>query len=130
MPNVASCLPTIRERLEEHGWEVLTQQDFDAWWADDVWVLRSVWSPRDCVVCLTFLIDPEADIHNRKRGERVWAVKASASLPTQWHQAELEVFLILGQGWTDRLQEFCSELSKFRQLKDHLGTRGVVSERT
>jgi len=104
----------IADRFDEFGWELFPCDDVDAWWADDTWRLRSVWVPRGREVYLTFLVDPQADIHHRKPGESVWAVKASAARPTQWQQEGSEYVLDFGSGWKDRLPELFSNLERLR----------------
>ena len=105
---------TIHDRLDEFGWAFASHDDTDAWWADDIWRLRSIWSPQSCEVYLTFLIDPQTDINHRKPGENVWAVKASVARPTQWQRHDGEFVLDFGRGWRDRLPELFSSLQKMR----------------
>jgi hypothetical protein len=104
----------IRDRLDEFGWELAAHDDIDAWWADDMWRLRSTWSPQGSEVYLTFLVDPQADIHRRKPGENVWAVKASATRPTREQKAEGDYVLDFGHGWRERLPELFSHLARMR----------------
>ena len=105
---------TIRDRLEEFGWELAPHEDIDAWWADDAWRLRSIWSPQSCEVYLTFLIDPQADIHSRKAGQSVWAVKASAMPPAQQWASAGEFLLDFGHSWAERLPELFLALAQMR----------------
>jgi hypothetical protein len=105
---------TIRDRLGEFGWELAAHQETDAWWADDVWRLRSVWSPQSCELYLTFTIDPMADIHTRKAGQSVWAVKASVAPAKQWQELAGEFVLDFGHGWRERLPELFSALAQMR----------------
>jgi hypothetical protein len=104
----------IRDRLDEFGWELAGHDDMGAWWADDAWRLRSIWSPQDCEIYLTFLVDPQANLHSRKAGESVWAVKASASRPTQAQKADGDYVLDFGHGWRDRIAELFSILARMR----------------
>ena len=104
----------IRDRLAEFGWELAAHEVLDAWWADDAWRLRSVWSPQGREVYLTFLVDPQADIHGRKVGECVWAVKASASRPAQAQKADGDYVLDFGRGWRERITELFLSLASMR----------------
>lgn len=105
----------LLDRLSEAGWELAGTEDLDQWWADTVWRMRSVWSPQTAQFFLTFLVDPQLDLHrNREPGEGVWAVLASGSLPTRWQASEGEVTFSLGHGWADRLKDFAASLSAFR----------------
>jgi len=104
----------LLDALIATGWELAQTEELHEWWADDVWLMRSVWSPQGCQFYLTFLVDPQAD-RQRKRGEMVWAVKASATLPKGWQQADGEFTFSLGHGWAERLSGFISDVSRFRQ---------------
>src|SRR4051794_17939303 len=105
----------ILGRFSEAGWELAGREHVDQWWADEVWRMQSVWSPRTAQFHLTFLVDPQLDLHRkRKPGEGVWAVLASASLPTRWQGSAGEFTFSLGQGWAERLQDFVSTVSVFR----------------
>src|SRR5262245_33472289 len=95
----------IRDRLAEFGWKLAAHDDLNAWWADDAWRLRSVWSPQGCEVYLTFLVDPQANTHGRKSGESVWAVKASATRPTHAQKADGDFVLDFGHGWRERITD-------------------------
>ena len=106
----------LLDALTEAGWELAATEDLHQWWADDVWRMRSIWSPQSCEFYLTFLVDPQLDLHRkRKRGEGVWAASASAKLPTSRLQVEAELMFSLGHGWAERLKDFVAHVSKFRQ---------------
>ena len=106
----------LLDALTKAGWELAGTEDLLHWWADDVWRVRSLWSPRGCEFYLTFLVDPQLDLHrNRKRGEGIWAVSASASLLADRRQAEEQLTFSSGHGWENRLCDFVRSLSKFRQ---------------
>src|SRR5215217_5062206 len=95
------------DALTVAGWELAQVEELHEWWADDVWLMRSVWSPQGSQFYLTFVVDPQTDLHRRReKGESVWAVKASATLPTRWQQSDGEFTFSLGHGWTERLSGF------------------------
>ena len=105
----------LLERLSEAGWELADTEDLDQWWADEVWRMRSVWSPQTAQFFLTFLVDPQLDLHRkRKKGEGVWAVLASSSLPAHWQSSQGQVTFSLGHGWAERLKDFAGSLCAFR----------------
>jgi len=110
----------LLKRIPKQGWSVTTIEDADSewpeleWWADEIWILQSVWSPQDCRVYLTFLVDPQAPIHGRQKGEGIWAVKASLKRPRQWMWEEGEVYLTLGQGWQQMLPGFLEDVAALR----------------
>ena len=110
----------LLKRIPNQGWSVTSIEDGDfewpelEWWADEIWILQSVWSPQGCRVYLTFLVDPQAPIHGRKKGEGVWAVKASLKRPRQWMWEEGEAYLTLGQGWQQMLPGFLEDVAALR----------------
>jgi hypothetical protein len=110
----------LLDALTAAGWELAKTDDLHEWWADEVWIMRSVWSPQGNCFYLTFLVDPQAD-QQRKRGESVWAVKASVRLPDRWLQSPGEFTFSLGHGWERRLSGFISDVSRFRT--DRLATQ-------
>jgi hypothetical protein len=98
------------------GWELAGTEEIHEWWADDVWLMRSISSPQSAQFYLTFLVDPQAEPHRRRqKGESIWAVKASAALPTRWQDSDAELTFSLGHGWTERLNGFVSHVSRFRK---------------
>ena len=59
------------DRLIENGWEITDKDENPSeWWADEKWVVKSVWSPKDLKIYLTFLVDPQWE-GNRKKGEQI-----------------------------------------------------------
>src|ERR1700741_434783 len=93
----------LLDQLRDTGWELVGTEELDHWWADEVWHLQSVWSPRTARFYLTFLVDPQFELHRkRKPGEGVWASFASASLPSQWQASEGQYTFSLGHGWMQR----------------------------
>ena len=99
--------------LPEHGWRVTGVAEDLEWWADEMWLLESAWSPVGTQAYMTFLVDPMFE-GSRKKGEAVWAVTASSDKPMSRLQAEGEFTLSLGQGWKKRLPDFFQQLSSLR----------------
>lgn len=84
------------------------------WWADEILVLRSHWSPVGMKVVITFLVDPQHD-GPRTSGEKVWAVVASIKRATDRAQAESAgPLLALGNGWESRLADFVDAVDALR----------------
>jgi 1,2-phenylacetyl-CoA epoxidase PaaB subunit len=106
----------IHDRLAEFGWVFGGYADLDAWWADQSWRLRSVWSPQECEAYLTFLVDPQADLNRRKSGEDVWAVKASSQPPSDGsaRTQDGDVIFDFGHGWRARMGELFASLQNMR----------------
>src|SRR5207249_1648164 len=108
----------LLEALTAAGWEQAGTEELHEWWAVEGWFMGSVWSPRGSQFYLTFLVDPQTDLHRRReRGESVWAAKASASLPTRWQESDDDVTFSLGHGWAEKLSGFVSDVSRFRQIR-------------
>jgi hypothetical protein len=101
-------------RLPENGWRLLGVEDSSLeWWADEIWLIESAWSPRGFRLYLTFLVDPMADTQ-RAKGQSLWAVGTSTARPTDRRPAEGEPLLSLGHGWRSHLAEFFAGLAGLR----------------
>ncbi len=99
--------------LPEHGWRLAMIEEDLEWWADEMWLLESVWSPVGSRAYVTFLVDPQFD-GSRKKGEAVWAVMASLFKPASSLQDEHEFTFSLGQGWKDNLPYFFAFIGTLR----------------
>ena len=71
----------IREVLFASGWEVAEVRTFAELWVDEIWLIRSTWSPAGFEVYLTFEIDGQASPRDTSS---VWAINASVVKPTDW----------------------------------------------
>jgi hypothetical protein len=110
----------LLSQLSNHGWHVSGSEENLEWWADEMLLLVSDWTPVGSRAYVTFLVDPQFD-GQRKKGEAVWAVMASPNKPMNWLQVEGEFTLSLGQGWKKGLSDFFAHLSKLRsQSKEAL----------
>jgi hypothetical protein len=104
----------LAKQLHENGWQVLAVEDSGLdWWADEIWLIESLWSPRGFRLYLTFLVDPMAD-SQRAKGQGVWAVGTSTVRPVGRGSAEGKPLLSLGGGWRSHLAEFFAGLSVLR----------------
>jgi hypothetical protein len=103
----------LLNRLPEHGWRVAGVEENLEWWADEMWLLESVWSPVGSRAYITLLVDPMVG-PDRRKGEAVWAAMASVAKPTSRLSAEGEFTLSFGRGWEGRLPEFFEHLSALR----------------
>lgn len=104
----------LLNQLPKHGWSVVSvEEDYLEWWADEMWVIESVWSPVGSRAYVTFLVDPQAPI-SRKKGTYVWAAKISLNKPNKWLPEENEFTLSLGQGWKKEMPDFFAHLSALR----------------
>ncbi|WP_299773308.1 hypothetical protein [uncultured Pseudoteredinibacter sp.] len=84
-------MKTPREKLEscivENGWRIENvQYDGLDWWVDEIWELRSIWSPEGVSAYLSLLVDP---LHEgaRRKGQGVWAVGCSGESPASLEKA-------------------------------------------
>ena len=104
----------ILKQLPLNGWQVLSVEDSSLeWWADEIWLIESLWSPKGISLYLTFLVDPMAD-SRRAKGHEVWAVGTSIERLHDRVSAEGEPLLSLGHGWRSRLDEFFVGLAGLR----------------
>ena len=103
----------LLRQLPEYGWRAVGADEDLEWWADEMSLLESVWSPVGSRAYVTFLVDPQFE-GGRKKGEAVWAVMASPGRPAGWVQVEGGFTLSLGQGWKGRLPAFFEHLSVLR----------------
>ena|SRR5215475_9152655 len=112
----------LLELLPRHGWEVINIEDHlrdwksSEWFIDELWEIESDWSPKGLKVWITFLVDPQTpNLIERKKGQGVWAVKASLRKPPDSRIGDAEVYLSLNSGWENRLPEFFNRLSDLRK---------------
>ena len=75
----------IRDVLAASGWEVAEVRTYAEHWLDEIWLIRSTWSPTDFEVYLTFEIDGQAAPRDTSS---VWAITASLSKPIDWSSDE------------------------------------------
>jgi hypothetical protein len=104
----------ILAELARRGWRA-TSLDGHAldWWADEMWLLESEWSPRGREAYLIFLVDPMADPHVRKKGEQVWAAAVTARKPLERMEAS-SGFVVSLKGWEEDLPGMFEYLSALR----------------
>ena len=101
-------------RFEEAGWRLLeTEPEVLDWWADEILVFESDWSPRGRRLYLTFLVDPMWD-GPRGQGQAVWAVAASRSAPRDLPSTRDGPLLSLGRGWERELDSFIESVNRLR----------------
>jgi hypothetical protein len=105
------------EQMSEQGWSVAKVEDWQLeWWADEIWLLESTWSPVGSRAYLTFLVDPMVeDWQHRKKGESVWALQVSPSKPESRTSPEGCFQISLNQGWRKELPAFLKHLSLLRE---------------
>ena len=105
------------EQLSAHGWSFVEVEDWQLdWWADEIWLLESTWSPLGSRAYLTFLVDPMVeDWQHRKKGESVCAVQVSPMKPENRTSPTGSFSISLNQGWQKELPAFLKHLSLLRE---------------
>ncbi len=88
------------------------------WWEDEIWILESLLSPKELKIYMTFLVDPQAAIYERKRGEHVWAAKAALGRLKDWLADEGVISLSLSHNWEKQLPDFLKGLDEPRDQKE------------
>lgn len=110
----------LAERLPRNGWRILSVEDSALeWWADEIWLIESSWSPQGFRLYLTFLVDPMADAQ-RTKGQSVWAVGTSSERPHDRGSAGGKPLLSLGHNWQAHLAEFLAGLSELQDSKGQM----------
>lgn len=102
----------LRDQLEVNGWDVLEHVNDLDWWADEIWELRSRWSPVGAYGYITFLVDLMWE-GNRRKGQGVWAIGCSANNPKDHAEAQDDGFLRL-KGSQEEFQAFLKAVNGFR----------------
>ncbi len=100
---------TIREKVIENGWKIteLEKVELD-WWANEMWLLESVWSPIGKTVFITFLLEPEY-------AKEVWEIMISKEKPNYRGGNPNSFSLnIKGSKLEKELPEFMKFLSELR----------------
>jgi hypothetical protein len=104
----------LAELLGSAGWDVETRYDSELeWWADEIWIIRSRWRPTDFHLYLTFLVDPMHD-GNRSKGQAVWALEATLSMPVYGEPEQNSVTLQLSPKFERGLEQFIKEIGELR----------------
>ncbi|MFN2393782.1 MAG: hypothetical protein ABR566_17695 [Pyrinomonadaceae bacterium] len=105
------------EQLSAQGWSFAEVEDWQLeWWADEIWLLESTWSPVGSRAYLTFLVDPMVeDWQHRNKGESVWAAQVSPSKPESRTSPPDSFVISLNQGWQKELPALLKHLSLLRE---------------
>ena len=102
------CTALLRQ-LAQCGWQrVAVESPFeDEWWAAEIWVVESIWSPVGVRIYLTFLVDPQ--------GTDVWALGAASERP-QDRFAAARLFCLPGpgHGWYEEMPALLEALATYR----------------
>jgi hypothetical protein len=99
---------TIVAWLARNGWEVVLRESpfEDEWWAYEIWVAESVWSPQGLRVYLTFTqIDPDNDLRY------LIATKERPKYDCKFAEPQMSLL----RGWEKALPAFMEELARSRE---------------
>lgn len=102
---------TIREKLIENGWKIteLERGELD-WWANEMWLIESVWSPIGKTAYITFMLEP-------MDAKEVWDIVASNEKLENRNDSANSFYLnIKSSGWKKKLSEFMKSISELRNL--------------
>jgi len=104
------------KQISREGWKISKVDDWELdWWADEMWVLESSWSPVGGRAYLTFLVDPQIP-HSltRRKDEAIWAVEVSPSRMRNRLSIEDSFVMRLNQGWQVELPALLEHFSQLR----------------
>ena len=112
----------LAEHLEANGWNLGKIHEADLeWWADEIWALKSRWSPEGAPSFITFLVDPHHE-GVRKRGQSVWGVGSSNNFPSSRFEAEANGTISLNAISKNEIEEFLDKVSETRSVgKNEVG---------
>lgn len=105
----------LDQKIAEAGWRIVQKTEMPDWWADEIWQLESIWSPVGRSAWITFLVDPQSDSPNRKKGQHVWEVALSAKRPSD-RISNFEFGISLKSGWQKDLGNFIKKLNHIREI--------------
>ena len=102
---------TIFSKLVEDGWKITGIEKYNLdWWANEMWLLESVWSPIGQTAFVTFMLEPE-------NMQYVWEIVASEKKPSGRIGNEKSFSLSI-KGWEKKLPEFIKFLSDIRNRQN------------
>ena len=74
----------LRNRLQDSGWAIsISEIPIDAWWAFEIWMLKSTWRPVGKVIYVSLMLDPQDTFYeNNPQDTDVWCAALSHDFPT------------------------------------------------
>lgn len=80
----------LKELFPVYGWDLVEAQTPNDVWFAEIWAVKSVWTPTNCFVFITFEVDPQwEDRANMKKG--VWAINLTLEQPAEWRNDIISV---------------------------------------
>lgn len=80
----------LKELFDKHGWELIETQIPNYHWIAEIWLIKSIWSPTNCCVFISFEVDPEWT-DRASRNDGVWAIKISLEQPQNWQTGKIVI---------------------------------------
>jgi hypothetical protein len=121
----------LKELFDKYGWKLVDSQSPSAWWIVEIWLIKSIWSPTDCKVFLSFIVDEQWTDRSRA-AVGVNRITATVDKPIDWlaksefefNKIEMDTDnvagLYLGRSWERNVSEFFEELADFRSKYNNL----------
>jgi hypothetical protein len=111
----------LKELFDKYGWELIETQIPSEWWVAEIWLVKSIWSPTDCYVFLSFRVDEQLE-DKTKRNFNVWSIKLSLNQPLNWRDDNFDIDtsddfyeeISIKRNFKKRITEFFEELAKLR----------------
>ena len=111
----------LKNIFEKNGWELIETQIPNYDWIAEIWAIKSIWSPTDCSVFITFEVDPQwTDRNHKSRG--VWCINLMLAQPIYWEdekisskiQDEVRFQIAIGRNFEERIAETIEALNNLR----------------
>lgn len=118
----------IRERIESRGWEILEIRDISYLWVAEIWKIKSIWSPTDFVVYLSFQADPH---DGPNEFTKVRWLHASPVPPVDWAQdisgreslkSNIGHSTVIGKNQEKYIGEFLDRLDRLRNTSSNMAS--------
>ena len=105
----------VSEFLEIDGWDLVCVHTSELeWWADEIWELRSRWSPEGMLSFVTVLVDPMWE-GNRQTGQGILGIGCSRASP-QSRSDVLSSGVLYKRASRDEISKFVATLHGFRDV--------------
>ena len=82
----------LKELFSKYGWKLVETQVPNDDWIAEVWLIKSVWTPIDCYVFISYEVDPQWEDRNRKK-EGVWAINIMLEQPDYWNNDRIDIIV-------------------------------------
>lgn len=72
----------LKELFSQNGWELVETREMDDRWYVEMWLIKSTWSPTDCLIFFTFETDPE--LYKPTGRPTAYKIGATLKKPIDW----------------------------------------------